>query len=182
MTSQLTTTKSAGQTIVAYFKDFGVLKETGTEYWGIQIVNFLDCTFYFAMLTIATVFLSEDLGLNDKQAGYSVALFTSATSLMLFVSGLYTDWLGIRKSLYLLDGRDAGPAAGRGGGRVGPHPAPPRTAGQRLVPLDGPLHGRHPDRLPVLVPAIYNQTLAQRRFQSLVPFYEHRRGRGRIQH
>ena len=53
------------------------------------------------MLTIATVFLSEDLGLNDKQAGYSTALFTSATSLMLFVSGLYTDWLGIRKSLQL---------------------------------------------------------------------------------
>ena len=87
--------------IVAYFKDFSVLKETGTEYSGIQIVNFLDCTFYFAMLTIATVFLSEDLGLNDKQAGYSTALFTSATSLMLFVSGLYTDWLGIKKSLQL---------------------------------------------------------------------------------
>jgi MFS family permease len=87
--------------IAAYFRDFGVLKETGREYWGIQIVNFLDCTFYFAMLTIATVFLSEDLGLNDKQAGYATAVFTSATSLMLFVSGLYTDWLGIKKSLRL---------------------------------------------------------------------------------
>ena len=87
--------------IVTYFRDFGVLKETGTEYWGIQIVNFLDCTFYFAMLTIATVFLSDDLGLNDKQAGYSIALFTCTMSLILFVSGLYTDWLGIRKSLHL---------------------------------------------------------------------------------
>jgi len=87
--------------IVSYFRDFGVLKETRKEYWGIQIVNFLDCTFYFALLTISTIFLSEDLGLNDKWAGYSTALFTSATSLMLFVSGLYTDWLGIRKSLHL---------------------------------------------------------------------------------
>ena len=101
MSSHPNATQSSRQLIVAYFKDFGVLKETGTEYWGIQIVNFLDCTFYFAMLTIATVFLSEDLGLNDKQAGYSTALFTSATSLMLFVSGLYTDWLGIKKSLHL---------------------------------------------------------------------------------
>ncbi len=101
MSPQPANTKSPGQAIVAYFKDFSVLKETGTEYWGIQIVNFLDCTFYFAMLTIATVFLSEDLGLNDKQAGYSTALFTSATSLMLFVSGLCTDWLGIKKSLNL---------------------------------------------------------------------------------
>ncbi|MEI6394294.1 MAG: MFS transporter [Verrucomicrobiota bacterium] len=91
--------KSAGQMIATYFRDFGVLKETRKEYWGIQIINFLDCTFYFAMLTIATVFLSEDLGLNDKQAGYVTALFTSVTTLMLFTSGLLTDWLGIRKSL-----------------------------------------------------------------------------------
>lgn len=91
--------KSAGEMIVAYFRDFGVLKETRKEYWGIQIINFLDCTFYFAMLTIASVFLSEDLGLNDKQAGYTITLFTSATTLMLFISGLLTDWLGIRKSL-----------------------------------------------------------------------------------
>src|SRR5260370_39559630 len=94
-----TSPKSAGQMMVAYFKDFGVLKETRKEYWGIHLINFLDCTCYFALLTIATVFLSEDLGLNDKQAGYSTAIFTSATSLMLFVSGLYTDWLGIRRSL-----------------------------------------------------------------------------------
>jgi hypothetical protein len=48
--------KTAAQLIVAYFKDFGVLRETGREYWGIQIVNFLDCTAYFAILTIASVF------------------------------------------------------------------------------------------------------------------------------
>src|SRR3974390_2041560 len=91
--------KSAGEMMLAYFRDFGVLKETRREYWGIQLINFLDCTFYFALLTISTVFLSEDLGLNDKQAGYATAIYTSTISLMLFVSGLYTDWLGIRKSL-----------------------------------------------------------------------------------
>ncbi len=91
---------SALDLIIGYFKDFNVLKETRTEYWGIQIINFLDSSFYFAMLTIATVFLSQDLGFDDKQAGYSTALFTSATSLMLFISGMYTDWLGIKKSLH----------------------------------------------------------------------------------
>ena len=93
--------RSLAQAVVAYFRDFNVLRETRMEYWGIQIINFLDNAFYFALLTIATLFLSEDLGLNDKMAGYSTALFTSATSLMLFFSGLYTDWLGIRKSLRL---------------------------------------------------------------------------------
>jgi hypothetical protein len=81
---QPTETKSAWEMMVAYFRDFNVLKETRKEYWGSQLINFLGCTFYFALLTIATVFLSEDLKLNDRQAGYSTAIFTSATSLMLF--------------------------------------------------------------------------------------------------
>ena len=87
--------------IVGYFKDFGVLKETRKEYWGIQLINFLDCTAYFALLTIAAVFLSDDLGLSDRSAGYTITVFTSATSLMLLFSGMTTDWLGIRKSLNL---------------------------------------------------------------------------------
>lgn len=99
MTTPPATSRSAGEMMLAYFRDFGVLKETRREYWGIQIVNFLDCTFYFAMLTIATVFLSEDLGMSDRSAGYATAWFTSATTLMLLFSGLCTDWLGIRKSL-----------------------------------------------------------------------------------
>jgi len=49
--------RSATEMMVGYFKDFGVLKETRAEYWGIQIINFLDCTAYFALLTIASVFL-----------------------------------------------------------------------------------------------------------------------------
>ncbi|MBM3852240.1 MAG: MFS transporter [Verrucomicrobia bacterium] len=93
--------RSATEMMVGYFKDFGVLKETRAEYWGIQIINFLDCTAYFALLTIASVFLSEDLGLDDKSAGYTITIFTSATSLMLLFSGMTTDWLGIRRSLNL---------------------------------------------------------------------------------
>jgi len=91
--------KSPLELIAGYFRDFKVLRETRSEYWGIQIINFLDCTCYFSLLTIATIFLTDDLGLNDRLAGYSTATFTSAVSLLLFVSGMYTDWLGIRKSL-----------------------------------------------------------------------------------
>jgi len=101
MTAATVAKRSAGELIVAYFRDFGVLRETRSEYWGIQLVNLLDCTAYFAMLTIAAVFLSDDVGLSDQKAGYTITIFTSATSLMLLVSGMYTDWLGIRKSLDL---------------------------------------------------------------------------------
>jgi MFS family permease len=101
MTTETATKRSAIEPILAYFRDFGVLRETRSEYWGIQLVNLLDCTAYFAMLTIAAVFLSDDLGLSDEWAGYTITIFTSATSLMLLFAGMYTDWLGIRKSVDL---------------------------------------------------------------------------------
>ncbi len=99
--SQPTRSRSAGTLIGDYFRDFGVLRETRSEYWGVQIVNFLDCTFYFAMLTIASLFLSQDLGMSDVSAGYTITIFTSATTLMLTVSGMICDSLGIRTSLRL---------------------------------------------------------------------------------
>ena len=96
-----------GQAVLRYFRDFKVLRETRREYWGIQIVNFLDCTAYFALLNIASVFLSEDIGLSDANAGYSISLFTTATTIFLFFSGTITDWLGIRTSAKIAMGAQA---------------------------------------------------------------------------
>lgn len=84
-----------------YLRDFGVLRDTRAEYWGIQAINLLDSAVYFALLNIASVFLSTDIGLDDKAAGYSIALFTTATTIFLFFSGTITDWLGIRVSTYV---------------------------------------------------------------------------------
>ncbi len=85
---------------VNYFRDFKVLKETRSEYWGLQIINFLDCTAYFAMFNIATVFLSEDFKFTDVQAGYIYTLFSSTVTICLFFFGVVTDWLGIKRSMY----------------------------------------------------------------------------------
>ena len=99
--SEQTANKGALDMMIQYFRDFKVLKETRREYWGTQIVNFLDCTLYFAMISIAAVFLSEDLGMSDTNAGYVITIFTSATTIFLFFSGMFTDWLGIRRSIYI---------------------------------------------------------------------------------
>ena len=39
-----------GNFIVEYFRNFGVLKETRSEYWGMQVINFIDHTIFFAMI------------------------------------------------------------------------------------------------------------------------------------
>ena len=93
--------RTAKDAILGYFRDFKVLGETRSEYWGVQIINFIDCTIYFAMISISTIFLSDDLGFSDVNAGYVVTGFTVGTTIFLFFSGMITDWLGIRKSLYI---------------------------------------------------------------------------------
>lgn len=92
---------SASQMMLGYFREFKVLKETPREFWGMQLINFVDCTAYFALLNIVTIFLSEQIGLDDNNAGYIVTLFTSLTTILLLFAGLLTDSLGIRKSLGL---------------------------------------------------------------------------------
>jgi len=87
--------------VVRYFRDFNVLKETRREYWGIQAINVLDSTAYFAMLNIAVVSFSADFGYDDEQAGYMFTVFSSAVTIMLFFSGLLTDWLGIKRAVYV---------------------------------------------------------------------------------
>ncbi|MEW6073262.1 MAG: MFS transporter [Planctomycetota bacterium] len=87
--------------IVQYFRDFKVLKETKREYWGLQVINALDCLAYFGMLNIATVTLSNDFGFTDEWAGYAFTIFSGLTTIFLFFSGVITDWLGIKRALYI---------------------------------------------------------------------------------
>lgn len=91
--------KSASGMISDYFRSFKVLKETPREFWGIQSINFLDCTAYFSLLTVITLFLSREMSMTDTDAGYLVTVFTSLVTILLLFSGVITDVLGIRKSL-----------------------------------------------------------------------------------
>ncbi|TNF37439.1 MAG: MFS transporter [Deltaproteobacteria bacterium] len=82
-----------------YFRDFKILKDNPREYWGMQLINIVDSTGYFAMLTVVTLFLSGDVGLSDTDAATVVSFFTAGITIMLLFTGPITDWLGIRWSL-----------------------------------------------------------------------------------
>ena len=94
------TQEKSGNLLIDYFKGFSALKETRKEYWGLQIINFLDMTTYFSLYGIVIVFLSEDFGYSDVNAGYIYTAFTLGTTVCLWFSGLFTDWLGIRRTIY----------------------------------------------------------------------------------
>ena len=95
-----------GNFIVEYFRNFGVLKETRSEYWGMQVINFIDHTIFFALITIGVIFFSDptkDMGweMSDQLAGGIFTIFGSGTTICLFFSGLVSDWLGIRRSMFI---------------------------------------------------------------------------------
>lgn len=98
-----------GNFVIEYFKSFGVLKETKAEYWGMQVINFIDHTILFAVYTIAVLFFSAGtdkfgFGMADTAAGYVYTIFGSLTTICLFFSGLVSDWLGIRRSMFVNQG------------------------------------------------------------------------------
>ena len=104
--SDLNEEEEKGNFVVEYFKSFKLLKETRSDYWGMQVVNFIDHTIFFALITIAVIFFSDNpdkfgFGLSDSHAGYIFAIFGSITTISLFFTGLVSDWLGIRKSMIL---------------------------------------------------------------------------------
>ncbi len=90
--------------LVAYFQEFAKLRETRLEYWATQVINVLDCVIFFGIINYATVILSEVYGFDDKQAGWIFTTMSATTTLLLFASGLVTDWLGIRPSFYIAMG------------------------------------------------------------------------------
>ena len=92
---------SLAESVRKYFRDFKVLRETRSEYWGMQIINFLDSTAFFSVLTMSVVLLSSDMGFSDQEAGYVVTLYGATTTICLFFSGMVSDWLGIRLSLHV---------------------------------------------------------------------------------
>ena len=75
--------KTAGQMILQYFRDFKVLADNPKEYWIIQGINFLDSMAYFSMIAIVTVFLSDNIGWDDVNAGYIVTAFTMGVTITL---------------------------------------------------------------------------------------------------
>ncbi|MFQ5807189.1 MAG: MFS transporter [Phycisphaerae bacterium] len=92
---------AVGKAIRSYFREFGALRECGRDFWVVQLVNLLDGVAYFAMLTVSTLYLSETLGYDDKNAALlwmAVMMLYTAVGL---VAGFLGDSLGIKRTLHL---------------------------------------------------------------------------------
>jgi dipeptide/tripeptide permease len=102
MSTPNTQVQSSGwDAIRNYFKSFAVLKDNSRAYWGVQLVNVVDCTAYFSMISIASLFLVQNIGLSEVTSGYTITAYGTLVSITLFIAGFITDRLGVRKSLFV---------------------------------------------------------------------------------
>ncbi len=84
-----------------YFSEFKILKEVTKDFWIIQAINFLDSLGYFTMITIITLFLSNNIGFSDVGAGTVTGTFIMIISASIFVIGPVVDQLGVKRSIIL---------------------------------------------------------------------------------
>ena len=87
--------------IADYFHSFKLLKDNSNAYWGVQAVNLLDSIAYFSMISIASLFLVQNIGLSEVNSGYTITAYGTLVTITLFGAGFVTDSLGVRKSLLM---------------------------------------------------------------------------------
>lgn len=87
--------------LINRFKETGIrFKEMRREFWGIQIINFLDSIYAFAVIATCTLFLSNSLGFGDVGAGAALSWLGILTFAFGFAAGPIVDRFGVRKSLF----------------------------------------------------------------------------------
>eukprot|EP00934_Nitzschia_sp_Nitz4_P003137 Nitzschia sp. Nitz4//scaffold1_size375055//139347//140861//NITZ4_000256-RA/size375055-processed-gene-0.131-mRNA-1//-1//CDS//3329540985//3127//frame0 len=80
---------------------FGALRGLPSELWKAYALKFLDSYSYFSFSIIFTLFLSEDFGFSDVQAGAIYGAWGALITAYGLLTGVVVDNLGVAKSLRL---------------------------------------------------------------------------------
>jgi MFS family permease len=91
-------TETAKRTLLEDLKSIG---DSPRELWIVLLAKYLESTAYFSMIVMVTLWLSNDFGYTDIQAGWWFGVFSLVTSLLMFVIGFVTDSMGFRTMLIL---------------------------------------------------------------------------------
>jgi len=86
--------KELNDTFVAFFKAPKAL-------WGVNVPYIIEGLVYFGILTILGKYSSENLSVNDAQAGLIYSFVTGGITFSMLVLGGVSDKIGVRKSLAL---------------------------------------------------------------------------------
>jgi len=86
---------------INYFSEFKVLKATTKEFWLTNAIQFFDGLSYFSMITILSLYLTDNCGFSDVDSGKWVGFFTLYITAFVFAVGSICDSIGIRRSFFV---------------------------------------------------------------------------------
>jgi len=84
--------------VLNYFSEFKVLKSASRDFWLTNAIQFFDGLAYFSMVTVLTIYLTTNCGLNDVDAGKWFGIYMLFVTAFMFGVGSICDVMGIRKS------------------------------------------------------------------------------------
>jgi len=87
--------------VTNYFSEFKLLKNVSREFWLTNAIQFFDGVAYFSMITVLTLYLTTNCGLNDVDSGEWVGYYTLFITAFVFAVGSICDVIGIKKSYYI---------------------------------------------------------------------------------
>lgn len=79
--------------------DLRALRAAPRELWLLYAVKLLESVSYFTVYALLVIFLSDDHGLGDTEAGSVSGLWLTAISLVVFGAGFLSDSLGMKRAL-----------------------------------------------------------------------------------
>lgn len=89
------------QGIYGFFAKFAVLSNASRELWLTFIIKFLNFTAYAVTNSTIALWLSSDLGYNDKEALALVAAWSLTMTIASILVGSFTDAVGLRRTFFI---------------------------------------------------------------------------------
>ncbi len=88
-----------GRIVVDYWEGLKAVFGCPREIWIAYAVKVLESLCYFSSVLVLMIFLTEDMGLSDVQAGTIFGIFSASMSFFMLFVGFVADSMGIKKAL-----------------------------------------------------------------------------------
>jgi MFS family permease len=82
-----------------YWQGLQSLARCPREIWIMYLMKILEGLCYFATVLVLMIFLIEDMGLSEVNAGWTYGIWSAGMSLFMLFTGFIADSLGIKKAL-----------------------------------------------------------------------------------
>lgn len=84
-----------------YFSEFKIMKTVSKDFWLVNAIQFFDGLAYFAVIIVISLYLTDNVGFSDMEAGAWQGIFFLFITAFMFSVGSICDTLGVKKTFFI---------------------------------------------------------------------------------